>query len=166
MIFIINFAQTNQCTPTNHADYTRTVAEYGLGTWPCTCRSESNHYPPSQDSAPDPSHAEQLAPLQFAAAMAEATARETAALEAAAISRRNIQSLDIETQHLARRSTSVGSVRALALLLLSSCSPPSHRQRSPRDGSPPEIRPPPRERERERESRSSWPGHASSPGCQ
>jgi hypothetical protein len=83
-----------------------------------------------QDSAPEPSNAEQLAPLQFAAAMAEATARETAALEAAAISRRNIQLLDIETRDLARRSTSAGSRS-------SSGSP--HRQRSPRDGSPSEL---------------------------
>jgi hypothetical protein len=63
-----------------------------------------------QDSTPEPSREEQLAQLQFAAAAAEATARETAALAAASTSRRNIQLLDLETQDLARRtSPSTGS---------------------------------------------------------
>jgi hypothetical protein len=71
----------------------------------------------SQDSAPEPSREEQLAQLQFAAAvaestaiLAEATARETAALEATETSRRNIQRLASETQDLARCTS--GSTRS------------------------------------------------------
>lgn len=55
-----------------------------------------------QDSAPGSPREEELAQLQFAAAAAEATARETAALAAA--SRRNIQLLDLEAQDPARQS--------------------------------------------------------------
>ncbi len=63
-----------------------------------------------QDSAPEPSREEQLAQLQFAAAAAEATARETTALAAASTSRRNIQLLDLGTQDQAHcTSPSTGS---------------------------------------------------------
>lgn len=59
--------------------------------------------PPAMDPLEQLKYNTEVAELQ--AKLAAATARETAALEAAAISRRNIQQLAVETQQLARRAT-------------------------------------------------------------